>query len=107
MKAARAHPGVKEIEIQTCFFCDGGGAGNWFDPNHSCMKAGNDPAQDLFDLVPVRSTIYTKSNCQDICFTGYQFPPGHDALRYLDISTLRDLQLIKCTNIGYLFNNLL
>ena len=61
----------------------------------------------LVELTPVKRTIDTRTGLDSFSFTNYCFPPGLEAVRYIDTTRLNKLTLDSCNNVGFLFNGLL
>ncbi|KAL2043879.1 hypothetical protein N7G274_003399 [Stereocaulon virgatum] len=107
MRAVQAHPRAREIVVEPCLFVNGRDSTYTFDPNRTLLLAKSAPEFDSIGLTPVKRVVDIRVNLDDFYLAGYRFPPGIDALYYIDSPRLRKLDLNCCTDIGYLFGGLL
>ena len=107
MRALQAHPRVREIVVEPCLFVNGRDSTYTFDPNRTLLLAKSAPDFDSIGLTPVKRVVDIRVNLDDFYLAGYRFPPGTDALYYIDSARLRKLHLNSCTDIGYLFGGLI
>lgn len=104
-RVLQSHPRVKDVVSESNSICEERSPID-FEPG----QAESDLAQCRHDWerdLPVKSVLDNVVDCGDLCFSGYQFPPGLASFDGIDFSTLRRLQLNSCTDLRFLFDSLL
>ena len=107
IRALQAHGNVQQIVTESCVFVNGRDAIYVFDPALTLPLSRTAAKEAFCELTPVKRTIDTRAALDTFYFTSYCFPSGLEAMHHIDPTSLSELTLDSCNNIGFLFNGLL